>query len=647
MLAQQRTPPGAPATLPNAPQRDTSSSKTNTNDWENEDVLISYRKLQSDKLYVPDTSIHTFHRRPFTYPWHRNLGNHGGPSRNLLFTPENRTGPTLGYHVFDVYRFQVDSLNYYNTTRPYSTFTFQLGSKQEQTAEIFHTQNIQPNWNVAVGYRKLTSPGYYNIQRTNHDNAHLTTNYQSRDQHYELYGALVYNKEQNDENGGLVNDALLADSRNLEHSTIAVVFQNDGFGNNTRIRRSSVSNTQRDFSVMVKHRYAFGRTDTLYNEDSTQYSYKFTPRFGIGHRFQVHSEKYRFRDFRPDSLRYDPFFQATLRNDGRDSVMMSQRWIMTDNRITLNGYLGKHENQLAFNAGVGIRVDRFTDEYPKGNIANNITSNYLVAEARKEAVDTGAWFYGGSAILYLTGEAAGNSVVQLEVGKNINTLFDIAAGFKQEINNAPYSYTTWQHDYDTMLTTFNKESISQVYGSVASERLKLYGGVRNYFINNYIYLNAKQLPDQSGAFNLTQAWVQKIFTWRKLVLDNEFVYQLSGGAPVNVPLLLGRNQLSIESYIFGDALKIATGIEARYHSPYKPAGYAPLFNRFHYQNSHVLSNDPELSVFFNFKIKRFRAYVMADQMQLLLNQNTNAIAAPGYGLPNVMIRFGFNWVLIN
>ena len=66
-----------------------------------------------------------------------------------------------------------------------------------------------------------------------------------------------------------------------------------------------------------------------------------------------------------------------------------------------------------------------------------------------------------------------------------------------------------------------------------------------------------------------------------------------------------------------------------------------------YQNSYVLSNDPEVSVFFNFKIKRFRAYVMADQMQLLLNQNTTAIAAPGYGLPNVMIRFGFNWVLIN
>lgn len=130
------------------------------------------------------------------------------------------------------------------------------------------------------------------------------------------------------------------------------------------------------------------------------------------------------------------------------------------------------------------------------------------------------------------------------------------------------------------------------------------------------------------------------------MLDNELVYQQkAGSAPVNVPLLMGRHQLSLERPIFHRALYVATGVEARYHSPYKPAGYAPLFNRFYYQNSHSISNDPELSVFFNFRIKRFRAYIMADQLQTLFANNY--ITTPGYPGPDMMIRFGFTWVLIN
>jgi hypothetical protein len=648
--AQQRQLPGAPTTLPNAPQRDTNTNKTNTNDWHNEQVSVSFRQLHSEKLYAPDTSIHTFHRRPFSQPWYRNLGNHGGPTTNLLFTPEYRVGPTLGYHLFDVYRFDVDSVHYYNTNRPYSTFTFQLGSKQEQTAELLHTQNIQPNWNFAVKYRKITSPGHFNIQRTNHDNAYLSSNYQSRDQHYELFGALVYNIEQNDENGGIVNDTFLSSQTYEDPLTIPVNFQNDAFGGGPRIRRSPVSNTLRDFSFMVQHRYAFGKTDTLYNEDSTLYRYKFTPRFGLTHRFQVQSQKYRFRDFTPDSLRYDPFFQHSFIGDGfRDSVMMTQRWIMTDNQLLLGGFLGKYENQLRINAGVGIRNDKFTDEYPKGNIRNNIFSSYFIADAAKDAVDTGAWFYNAKAILFTSGEAAGNSLLQAELGKDLGRRFgNILAGFRQEINNAPYNYTTYQTDYDTILTSFNKESVTRLYGTIENDWLKLSGGVRSFLISNYIYLDEKQLPAQyAPTFNLTQIWLRKVFRWRAVVLDNELAYQqIAGGGPINVPLLLGRHQLGLETWVFRDLLQIATGVEVRYHSPYYQAGYAPLFARFHYQNSVEQSNDPELSAFFNFRIKRFRAYVMADQLQLLY-LDRNATAAPGYGLPNTMIRFGFTWTLIN
>ena len=154
-----------PGTIPGANQKDTSQSKTNTGKWKEEEARVTYERINSKRVYYPDTALHNFQQNHFTVPWYRDLGNLGSPAGNLLFTPEERIGPTLGYHVYDIYRYKIDSLNYYNTNRPYSIFNYQLGSKLEQTAGIMHAQNIKPNWNFAAEYHKTNSPGFYKTQR--------------------------------------------------------------------------------------------------------------------------------------------------------------------------------------------------------------------------------------------------------------------------------------------------------------------------------------------------------------------------------------------------------------------------------------------------------------------------------------------------
>jgi hypothetical protein len=646
--AQQPQPPGAPLLLPNAPQRDTNTNKTNTTDWKSGEARTSYRQLQSERIYTPDTTLHTFHRRRFTQPWYRDLGNHGSPSRSLLFMPEDRLGLTLGYHVFDVYRYMIDSLYYYNTNRPYSMFSFQIGSKQEQTAEILHTQNIKPNWNVAVQYRKITSPGNYIAQRTNHDNFNLSTNYQSKDQRYYLYGGLVYNKEQNDENGGIVNMLMLDSADYADRKNLPTRFQEDGYS----ARRSSVSNMHREFSMLLHHGYSFGKVDTTYNEDSTSYRTELTPRFGITHRMQLSSEKYMYKDFRPDSLRYDQFFQYSFPlNTTTDSVMMVQKWLKFDNRILLNGFIGPREKQTSFSVGAGIRYDNFNTEFATGNISKGYYSNYVVGELKKEALEAGQWSYRANATLYVTGEAAGSSQIGGEIGKGIGKTFgEVTIGVQQNLNQAPFNYTYYQNQYDTITASFNKESITKAYGRLDINRYKFSIGLTNYIISNHIYLNELQLPAQyAPAFNLTQLSLRKVFKWRSVVLDNEIAYQqLAGDGPINVPQLLGRHQLSLERAIFRNLLKIATGAEVRYHSDYTPAGYSPFFNRYYYQTAYTVSNTPELSVFFNFKVKRFRAYIMLDQVQSNFNGGINNLKiTDGYAAQDMAFRFGFNWALIN
>jgi hypothetical protein len=639
---------GQPATLANAPQRDTNANKSNNSKWIDLEARIHYVKLNSEVIHTPDTSLHTFDRRPFLQPWYRDLGNLGSPASSLLFTPEDRLGPTLGYHTFDIYRFFPDSLNYYNTTRPYSAFTYQLGSKLEQIAEVMHTQNITPDWNFSLDYRKLTSPGFFLVQRNNDDNANFTTNYKSKNQHYRIFGALVYNKEQNDENGGIQSAAQLDSAQYGDHKTIPVQYENNTYS----LLRSSVTNNNRDFTMMIQQSYTWGIADTTYNADSTQYTARLIPRFSVSHKLELSSEKHEYKDIGPDSLRYISLFQHSFPNQGLvgqgDSVLMQQKWFWIDNNISLNGFLGTDQKQLKFSAGVGNRIDQFTTAYAIGNNENTIISNYVIAELKKEALQPGQWFYQANGKFFLTGADAGDFLLHASLGKDLKGDWaTFAAGFQQQLNSAPYNYTIYENQYYKWDTTFNKESITQVYGTLQSKRLRFAAGIRNYLIDNYLYVDQYGRSDQyTKPFNITQIWVNKSFRYGMFILDNDLVYQQStAGAPVNIPAILGRHRLSVETAMFKTALKIAAGVEIRYNTAYFAPGYDPLLSRFYYQNSDFVANAPEGSVFFNFRIKRFRAYIMGDQLQELITRN--AINYPGYPAQDAMIRFGFTWVMIN
>ena len=643
VVAKAQLNNGSAMTLQSSQQKDTTGKKTNTNDWKDFQTRIYYRKIYSRKILFTDTTLHTFHRRMFSQPWFRDLGNIGSPVINWFFEPEERTGLTLGYHSFDVYRFNPDSLNFYNTTRPYSVFSYQLGSKTEQIADFLHTQNVNPSWNFAAEYRKVSSAGYYHIQRNYHDLCNLTTNYFSINQQYRLQAALVYNKLQHDENGGIVADSFLSDPSFADRGTIPVWFQNDSYNQ----KRSAVTNVFRDVSLLLVHAYTWGRRDTLYSEDSSQITPKLTPRFSVQHRMQMGDERLQYKDLSPDSLRYAALFQTHF-NSG-DSVMMVQRQFYFDNGFSLNGFAGSLQHQLQFSAGFGVRLDKFKTDYVTGSNTKDYISNYLTGEIRKEALQKNEWSYAANGKFFLTGEAAGNFKLQANIGKELpHEIGNINIVVQQAINNAPYNFLIYRNAYADLSQSFsNKESVTKIAATVYNEKLHAGLGIRNNILANYFYLNALQQFDQYvPTINLTQFWGRKVFYFGKWRLDNELIFQQkTNDAPINIPSLAGRHMLSLEKDVFGNAMKMATGIDIRWHSAYAPAAYSPFFNRFYYQDNYTISNAPETSLFFNFMVKSFRAYFMVDQVQHLFTPTV--ISSQGYPIQSTMLRFGFSWVMIN
>lgn len=668
-----------PSTLPMTPRRDTSKDKTNTGKWHSTDVIIYYELLGKKEQYKDDSEIHVFHRRLFQQPWSRDMGNPGSPILNLLFTPENRVGPTLGYHINNPYRFVPDSLKFYNTNKPYTLFSYQASGRQENIASVMHSQNVRPNWNVTADYRKISSPGQYQIQRNNHDNAGLSTNYKSLDKHYQLYGGIVYNKQQHDENGGVLNRDFLDSAAFNNRKIVPTAYENNAYSST----RSTVSNVQRDVAVMLHHTYMWGRTDTTFYEDDTSaYNYALTPRFGITHRASISSEKHTYKDLAPDSVWYTPLFYKSFPNKGTgyysrgaDSVIGIQKWVKADTRVLFEGFAGKAGNQIRFSAGAGIRYDRFVAEpvtvpipdtpfFANSSDKTGNGSTYITGNIDKEALTPGAWAYGGHLMLLTTGGYAGNLSVDGYIGKKLKKLDgSITAGASQQLGSAPYSLTNYQNAYVRKFFDFGNESITRLYATAESRKLKMSGGISGWLVNNYIYLSDEGLPKQyDGSYTVPQVWLRKIFKVGSFYLDNEIVYQpVAEGAPVNVPAVMGRHQLSLERAVFRNALKFATGIEARYNTAYAPAGYNAQWNRFYYQNSDKIENLPEVSVFFNFRIKRFRAFIAGDNLQQLLGANAilytgmpvrsrttgEVLYNPVYAMPNMQLRFGFSWIMVN
>lgn len=618
------------------------SLKTTT-EWKEETARIYYNYLNSAVSHYPDSSLNSFHRFQPQQPWWvRDLGNIGTAAYNQLFSPAMPFGLSLGYHAYDPYRFRLDSLQFFNTTRPYSAFTFMLGSKSEQNAEILHTQNINPNWNFATRIKYLTSHGFYYLQKANSISGSVSTNYQSKNQRYYLAAGMVYNRFKQHENGGILNESLLDSSAYSDRQLIPVALPSFAGTDN-----AAVTNILRDCDIYVQNNYSFGQADTLYNKDSTEATYRFTPRFRIKHQLQLHTEKHSFRDVEPGSNRYRPLTIDSIPLQSSDSVYSVQSWFYVDNKVSLNGFIGKRESLVQLEAGVGNRIDRFNTDYATGRSPQSSIGNYLFGEIKKEAFREKQWSYQAAAALFLTGDAAGNFDIKAGLGKDIGKWGMFAAGLRQNLSNPGYTFTTFRSNIFDRNYLLDKTSITQLWARVSIDRIKVQLEVKNDLVANYVYLDKSLVvQQQKDAFSVLRIYGRKEFRFGIFSLDNEAAWQQpTANAPVNLPTLLLRHKLALETNLFRKALRVAAGLDIRYHTNYKLAGYTPYFNQFYYQDTYTSNNAPECAAFFNFKVKSFRAFIIVDQLQQFVSRNV--INAPGYPGQNALFRFGFTWILIN
>ena len=623
-------------------------------------ITIMYHYLDSTHNSVFDSTLSDFTVRYPIPATHVYLGNTGNATRSILFSPPLKAGWDPGFHAFDVYNWKLENVRFFNTTRPYSELGYVLGSNSQQIIELVHTQNIRPYWNINLQYRLISAPGFFKNQNTNHNNYLVSSWYQSPKKRYNNYVALVSNKLQSAENGGILNKSYLDDPLFNKRFTIHIKMGGDPqFGTDFFSSALNTGNRYKEFNFMVRQQYDLGKKDSIVT-DSTVIPL-FYPRLRFEHTFKFGKYKYSFLDLmdlssqnnnRPDSGFYDSVYNYTVPDN--DSIRIQDNWRELSNDFSI--YQFPDARNLHQFVKLGIEYQLLQGEFDSGRVKASLHNIIAHGEYRNRSRNQ-KWDIEAFGRLFLNGFNSGDYHAYISLQRLLSkSIGSLQAGF-ENVNRSPsFLYDNRSSFYfDDPAKSFSKENTLHFFAVSRVPKLRLQLSADYFLISNYLYFSSYYKREQEKAlFNFLRINASKVFKISKRwnLYSDIWMQQKTGSVELNTPLVFTRQRLAFEGNFFKN-LNLSTGVEVRYHTPYKADNYSPVMGQFFYQDTATISNLPEFAAFLHFRIRSFKGYIRTENLNTLryndsgLTFTRNNYATPDYVYPGLVIRFGIYWSFVN
>ncbi len=633
-------------------------------------ITISFRYLDSLKSDKLDSSVSDFNKIYSVPADYVTLGNNGLAAFPILFTPIVKAGWDAGFHAYDLYTYDLENTRFFKTTRPFTQLTYLLATGKEQLIKVEHTQNIKPNWNAGIEYRLISSPGFFQTQNTNHNNYRFFSNYQGTKKRYAAYFVLEGNKLSASENGGIQNDSSLLDPTMDKRFTVPVrLGGNVEQSYNVFSTKVNTGNFYSNFTAFFRQSYDFGIKDSIIINDSTT-DYLFYPKFRFQHTINYSTYSYRFRDTltnatyaQRDAALLSKWYGFTLTPSSGLNFWVQDKWKFVYNDFAIKQF-PETKNPAQF-IEAGIRLENFQGifsysvrqrfpliVFPQPTIKKNFYNVVLHGEYRNKTRNK-KWDALLKGEFYATGFNAGDYSAYGTLTRFLNSKLGTVQVTFQNVNRTP-SYIFEANSafkFDSSSST-KKENITVISAEAYNPKFTLLA--RNISIANYTYFKDYAQTDQfNGLVNITQFVAS---TKNKVVghlnLYSDFtIQQTAGNNPVKVPLFFTRQRLAFEGVFFKN-LNLSTGIDVKYNTPYKANNYSPVTGQFFPQDTTTISNLPELSAYFNFRIKSFTGLVKVENLNTVsfsdgFNFTNNNFAAPNYPTPGYIFRIGVQWKFVN
>ena len=650
----------------------------------NEDRYFHDVNLQKiDTTYNYNFTEYPYYKEDINTTW---LGVSGSPEQSFNYFKRKQTDNAIFYTTLQRYSYSPETLPNYNTKTPHTELAywgtlFANKEKEESNIQVLTTQNILPELNLTLEFRRYGGNGLLKREDTNNRNVVIASNYMGK--RYLMHTGYIYNKVTRSENGGVVDnfwirdttvdareiDVYLKDASSTTRKNTLFLDQSYRipftFLENLKDRKERKMQAAVRDSIMAsgdstaiaallakeKEEMAADETeaDTVsMNKDIT------TAIIGHSSEYSVFRRIYQDNIGQSDELGRKFYNDRFYLNPTRS--IDSLRVMKFENRFFIRLQPWKSDAIVSkLDVGIGDKLANYftfkTADYIQGSSNEILNSAYLYAGAKGQYKKYFTWAARGE-YTFLGYEVndfgihADLSFSAYPFRRDKASPLTLKAHFETTLKEPDYydqhlctNHYMWNND-------FGKISSTRIGAALEIPRWDLKATFDYALLGNNIYYDTLGIARQnSEPMSVMSASLQKNFKVWKLHLDHQALFQLSSKKDViPLPMLA----LNFRYYLQFDVVKKVMQMQVGANAAFTTKWYAPAFNPvlgvFHNQNIEEYGNCPYIDAFVNIQWKRACIFVKLVNINMgWPNKSADYFSAAGYIAPQRAIKFGISW----
>ncbi|CAN5917925.1 putative porin [soil metagenome] len=560
-----------------------------------------------------------------------NTGNAGSPQKQLTLPKPSYETFRSRPGSFNYFGYKADNRRFFDSDRPYTKIQFILGQKEELNVSVTHAHPFGKNCNIAFGFDRIRSGGFYKRQNTNNTSVNLNGWYRAPGRRYALLADLYWTATDAAENGGIADDDDFEFASQLDRKIVEV-------------NLSNAETKQRLRGAWIKQYWSFGPVADTIQNDSLHFRTKIYPSWAFVHTVGISDEKYIYSDRNPQEGFYANVMRDTnLTHDSTYTWKIENGfWI---DRFQLQG----QENVRNVFGKIGVRHESgeiFNDSTIYKAFANFLVDgnlNYKNAGGREgwkrfiPDAELKAWWA-------LNGYNKGDYFIQAQVGRTAK--YSIVADQKRQHPDFIYSHYygnhfLWVNDFFSSTQTDLLATGQKFFGQ--SNVLGLTIGLHNY--DQPLYFDEYSLPAQySGSVKAVSGRLFLSLGTKSFKTKTDFSWnKLPASSPIRLPEFIVRESIYGNFRLFKKALQLQVGLDATWCSAFYGDAYNPNLSQFYIQNTKEIGNYVFIDPWVSIKIKPVRIFVKADHLNASMFGRKYYLI-PHYPQNDFALKFGLSWV---
>ena len=593
----------------------------------------------------------------YDYPFMREdvgaawLGMPGSAVQTHNYFLRGRDNSPEFYAPLEPWTYTPENLPMFNTKTPYTELEysgnlFENSSKSSDHFRVFTTQNILPEFNIALEMKRHGGAGTLKNDKTDNRTYFAAANYLGKK--YLAHGGFISNKSTRQESGGIQDNMWIRDTTvDVREIEVNLAAATNRYSKKTFFLDQSYR-IPFQFLEELRHRKdtSWVRPDTL-NTDMT------TGFIGTSSEYSVFSKKYVDQTSAPLSAFYRDVFNL---NPSKSTDSLQVRRL--DNRIFVRIQPWKEDAIVSkIEGGIGDRWQTFYLFQPGSSYLKkpaNTTWNTVYAYAGAEGSFRKYLNWDATALLNFAGTEAGDFNINANARLNMfpfrrqpDSPMSLDAGFETSLKEPSFYQQHFYSNHFAWENNFSKISETKLKASLKIPRWRFNAFAGYALLANNVFYDSTGVAKQNTApMSVLTAGLRKDFVFGVVHLENNALLQFSSDQYVLPLPTLALNLRWYAELIVVDpkTMHLQLGINTRYNTLWYAPSYNPVAGVFTSQKRELYGNCPVFDAFVNVQWKNCCLFIKMENLgKGWPMDNHDYFTAHHYIQPVSALKFGISW----